>query len=104
MYLTTELPGGPRLRHGKDVQGWRSRKLELGGRARPRPDREGAHEGRELQRVRPSRQQGGASIFDQERQDRSHRPAQGSRVEASSPMIKSPGMRINLYAPSLPLP
>src|SRR5947209_17569377 len=61
----------------KEIQGGRSCDLELGGRPRERQDRQGAHQGRGLQRIRPPCEQGRPSICDQERQDRSRRSPQG---------------------------
>src|SRR5215475_12147274 len=59
----------------KEIQGGRPCKLELGGREGQRENRQGAYKGRELQRIRPPRQQGRTAVRNQKRQDRPCRPA-----------------------------
>src|SRR5215472_17789728 len=73
------------------IQGGRPCKLEFGGRAGQRENRQGAYKGRELQRIRPPRQQGRTAVRDQKRQDRSRCPAQGGRAEAHASLVADPG-------------
>src|SRR5215471_5914958 len=73
------------------IQGGRPCKLEFGGRAGQRENRQGAHKGRKkLQRIRPPRQQGRTPVRNQKRQDRSRRPAQGGRAEAHAALVDCP--------------
>ena len=66
-------------------------KLELGGREGQRENRQGAYEGRELQRIHPPREQGRTPVRNQKRQDRPCRPAQGDRLEAHASLVDDPG-------------
>src|SRR5262249_8265791 len=82
------------------IQGGLPCKLEFGGRAGQRKNRQGAHEGRELQRLRPPRQQGRTPVRNQKRQDRSRCPAQGRRAEAPAALVDGP--RTQWHSPSSP--
>src|SRR6476659_5829294 len=75
------------MNDGEYIQSRRPRDLELRGGARQRQDREGPHGECELQRIRTPREQGGTTVRDQERQDRSYRHAQDRSAEAPSPVI-----------------
>src|SRR5215831_3143883 len=84
----------------KEIQGGRPCKLEFGGWTGQRENRQGAHEGRELQRIRPPRQQGRTPVRNQKRQDRSRCPAQGRRAEAPAALVDGP--RTQWHSPSSP--
>src|SRR5262249_7513674 len=77
--------------YAEKIQGRRACKLEFGGRPGQRENRQGAYKGRELQRIRPPRQQGRTAVRDQKRQDRSRWPAQGGRAEAHASLVDHPG-------------
>src|SRR6185312_15056753 len=57
-YRLTCTSNQPRIRCDHPLQSWRPRDLELGGGPGQRPHRTGAHQGRELQGIHPSRQHG----------------------------------------------